>query len=287
MIFLLALRLAATALSTAALVAGGWWLAAGEDAPARRAWRAYARWVDASLQPLFVRLSPRDYALRHAGVALGAATACHLLLGSVFASALALAAAAWAGFRWPARARARRLARLDTQIDPALRNIAQTTRATANIVDALETVARQMEPPMAQEIELCVRQHRLGLTIESALQELGARAGSRNLDAAITAIVIGRTTGGNLPDILDEIAGVLRERMRLEAFIDARTAEGKAQAWIMGSMPIVLGVVVYVIDPEFVRPMFTDPLGWAILGVIFLLVVGGVALVRKVSAVEA
>ena len=281
----LVFQIVAALLATASLWIGGTALLEDERSPARRTVRAYARWVEHRLRPLFLRLSARQYALRHAGGSLAAGVVAHLLAGPAL-GVLAFCSGVGTGFYWPTYALLKRRARLETQLDPALRNVAQTLKATANLVDAFETVARQMEPPMAEEIELVVRQHRLGVTVEDALREMSARCGSRNLDAAVTAIVIGRMTGGNLPEILEEIAAVLRERMRLEAFIDAKTAEGKAQAWVMGSMPLGFAGMVYWVDPTFIRPLFGDPIGWAILGAVFLLIVLGVYWVRKISTVD-
>lgn len=282
-----ALRLAAIALLGAAFAAAAWSLALRDGAPARRAWRAYGQWVEASLRPLFLRWTPARYAARHVGAALAAAAGAFFAVPSAALAVLAFAIVVGLGFAWPAYARRRRIAALEAQIDPTLRSIAQTLKATANLIDAFETVARLLRPPMSEELELLSRQHRVGLTIEEALRDLGARAGSRNLDAAVTALAIGRQTGGHLPQILDEIAAALRERMRLEAFIDAKTSEGKAQAWIMGSMPVLLGIVVHTMDPTFLQPMFVHPVGWALLGAIAILIVLGVHFVRKVSTVDA
>ena len=279
------LTMIASLLAAGVVLVFGWWSFGGEASWGRRLFRAYARWVEESLRPLFVRLTPQAFALRHFGGAVAAAALFYLFGGPLWA-VLAGSLAVVLGFRWPKRRQAKRRARLEAQLDTTLRSISQTLRATANIVDAFETVARQLDPPMSQEIEVLLRQHRLGMTLEDALREVSARTGSRNLDAATTAIVIGRLTGGNLPEILDECAAVLRERMRLEAVIDARTAEGKAQASVIGLMPVALGVAVYLLDPSFMAPMFTDPIGWVILGIICALSGLGFYFVRKVSVVD-
>jgi tight adherence protein B len=140
---------------------------------------------------------------------------------------------------------------------------------------------------MAQEIDLALRQHRVGVPLEEALREIGTRTGSQNLDAAVTAIAIARTSGGNLPAVLEETAGVLRERMRLDAFIDAKTAEGKAQAWVMGLLPVLMSGILYYMDPNWLKPLFEDPYGWIILGVAVLCEILGVYWVRKVTRIDA
>lgn len=208
-----------------------------------------------------------------------------LLFGGAFAALLPLFTLPlqrlWVRYR-----QAKRKAALEGQIDVSLRSIAQTLKATSSLIDAFETVATEVSAPMAEELALVVAEHRLGASFDEALCRMAQRVNSRNLNAVVMALTIGRQTGGNLPQILHQVAATLRERMRLEVFIEAKTAEGKAQAWIMGAMPLVLGTLVYWVEPSFLRPLFVDPLGWAILLVIVLLMVGGVHCVRKVSTVD-
>jgi len=260
-------------------------LISGDGAPLPRLWRRYGRWADAQARLLFLRWTPLQCALAHlACVALAAALG--YSAGGWPLSALGAALAAYAGFRWPEHQRRRRRLRLDAQMDPTLRNMAQTLRVTANLTDALETVARQIDAPMSEEIDLCLRQCRLGLPVEEALRQMSERTGSASLDTAATAIVIARSTGGDLPHILEEVATALRERIRLDGLVDTKTAEGKAQAWVMGLMPPTLAAMLWNLDPEMMRPLLRDPAGWAILGVVGVLEVAGVWWVCRVTAIE-
>ena len=276
----LALASGATAAAFAAVA-----LVSGDRAPLLRVWRRYGRWAEAQASLLFLRWTPMRCAFVHAALA-GLLAALGLALGGAALGALGGGAALYAGFRWPDRQRKRRRARLEAQLDPTLRSMAQTLRVTANLTDALETVARQIDAPMSEEIDLCLRQYRLGLPIEEALRQIGERTGSRSVDTAATAIVIARTTGGDLPSILEEVAGTLRERIRLDGFVETKTAEGKAQAWVMGIMPPALAAMLWHLDPDMLRPLLHDPAGWGILGVVVVLEVAGVWWVRRVTAIE-
>jgi len=261
-------------------------LLSGECATAGLLWRLYARWAEAQARLLFLRWRPGGLAARHAGAA-GAAALGGALIGGWPLAVVAACATAVAGFRWPALRQRRRRQRLEAQLDPTLRSMAQTMRVTANLTDAMETIAGQIDPPMSEEIDLCLRQYRLGLPIEDALAQMARRVGSSSLETATTAIAIGRMTGGDLPSLLEEVAATLRERIRLDGLVETKTAEGKAQAWIMGLMPPALAALLWHLDPDMMVPLPVDPAGWATLGLVAVLEVVGVVWVRRVTAIEA
>jgi tight adherence protein B len=273
------------AMLAAAAAAAAWAAAAARRSGMPRAWERYAEWVEREARELFLAWTPARFALLHAGGAVATA-GISAALGGWALGVLAGASAAWAGFGWFRRIRRRRRARLEAQLDPTLRSMAQTLRVTANLADALETVAQQIEAPMAEEMDLCLRQHRLGLSIEDALRLMGDRAGGQSLGTVATAVVLARTTGGDLPRILDEVATTLRERVRLDGLIEAKTAEGRAQAWVMGMVPPALGAMLWHLDPDLLRPLFVDPVGWAILGTVGVLEALGVWGVRRVTSIE-
>jgi len=279
---LAALALGFGAMSAAALAVA---LVGGEHAPLERAWRRYAAWVDRETRTLFLPWSPVRCAAGHATAAALLALAGAALGGWPLAM-LAAGVATTAGFRFPVRQRRTRRARLEAQLDSTIRSMAQTLRVTANLADAIETVAHQVDPPMAQEMDLCLRQYRLGLPIEEALRQMGERAGSASVLTVSTAIVIARSTGGDLPKILDEVATTLRERIRLDGLVDTKTAEGKAQAWVMGLVPALLGAMLWKLDPDMLRPLLVDPVGWVILGIVGVLEIVGVWGVRRVTTIE-
>lgn len=260
-------------------------LIGGERPPIERVWRRYAAWADGETRSIFLPWSAARYAVGHAAIAALLALA-GAALGGWPLGALAAVGATVAGFRFPGWQRRKRRARLEAQLDPTLRSMAQTLRVTANLADAIETAAAQVDPPMAQEMDLCLRQYRIGLPLEEALRQMGERTGSASVEIVSTAILIARSTGGDLPKILDEVATTLRERVRLDGLVDTKTAEGKAQAWVMGLVPPALGAMLWRLDPEMMRPLLADPVGWAILGVVGLLEVVGVWGVIRVTAIR-
>lgn len=251
----------------------------------RRKWKEYERWADGELRGLFSQMRARQLALRQVGLALSG-----LLLGIVLGSvAYGVILAAFLGYLpiyLLARDKEKRRQQMEAQLDSTLQSLANTILVTQNLEDAFETIARQFDPPISQEADVLVKQVRLGMPMDEALRELSERVKSRNVDGLVTALTIGRQTGGELPKVLETIAGVLRETMRVEGMMQAKTAEGKAQGVVMGMLPFLFGGALQVIDPDWMRPLFHDPIGWGILALVCVLEIVGVAAIRKLSTID-
>jgi tight adherence protein B len=252
---------------------------------AHAAWRRYEISVGSQLRWLFDFTPVKKFGIRHALLFVFA-----VVFGYVMMEELGAVCGAVIGGYYPILAlsmrKSKRLARFEMQLEASLLLIATTLKATPNLVDAISTAARNLEAPMSEELDLMLREHRVGATLDEALKNFGRRMKSRYLDIAVIAITIGRATGGDLPGILDRIAGVIRETQRLEGMLDAKTAEGKMQGWFLGAMPIGLGVILYFMDPGWMTPLFRDPLGWIVLVCIAILMGAGIFGVRKVTQFE-
>lgn len=251
----------------------------------RRRWRRYEAWANANLKAIYSPLRARDFALRHAGAALAG-----LLLGVLLGSfAYGVVLAIFVGYlpvMWLERERIRRKKALEAQLDASLQSMANTILVTQNLVDAFAAIAQHFDPPISQEADILVKQVRLGTPIDDALRDLAQRCQSRNVDAIVTALTVGRQTGGELPKVLETTASVLRETMRVEGVMEAKTSEGKAQVVVMGMMPVIFGGALQLIDPEWMRPLFSDPIGWGVLTFACLLELVGLIMVRKLTTIE-
>jgi tight adherence protein B len=252
----------------------------------RDKWRAYEKWANDNLRALYSPLRARDFALRHIGVVLIA-----LLLGGVAMGSwvYGLILAVFAGYLpvlWIERERTKRRKALNEQLDATLQSMANTILVTQNLEDAFATIAQHFDPPISQEADIVVKQVRLGTPMDEALRDFAARCQSRNVDAIVTALTVGRQTGGELPKVLETTAGVLRETMRVEGVMESKTSEGKAQVVVMGMLPFLFGGALQVIDPEWMQPLFKDPIGWAIILFACFLEAVGLALVRKFTRID-
>ncbi|HHP50716.1 MAG TPA: secretion system protein [Moorella mulderi] len=158
-----------------------------------------------------------------------------------------------------------RLRRFQQQLPDALTLMANAVRAGFGLFQAMEVVRREMSPPITQEFARVLLEHSLGMDAEVVLRRLGERIPNPELDLAITAIIVQRRTGGNLGEILDSIADTIRERMRLADEVNILTAQARISALILSLLPIGLGLVIYFINPPYIVPLFTHPLGRALL----------------------
>lgn len=252
----------------------------------RRKWREYERWANDQLRALYSPLRARDLALRHAAVILVGLLAGGVLLDSWIYGVILAGFFGYLPVLWLDRERAKRRKALNAQLDATLQSMANTILVTQNLEDAFATIAQHFDPPISQEADILVKQVRLGTPMEEALRDFANRCQSRNVDAIVTALTVGRQTGGELPKVLETTAGVLRETTRVEGVMESKTSEGKAQVVVMGMLPFIFGGALQVIDPEWMSPMFHDPIGWAVLTFACLLEAIGVAMVRKLSRID-
>jgi len=171
-------------------------------------------------------------------------------------------------------------------LDTFLSTLADSLATIPNLQEALFSVLEHVEPPIKGEVEAVLGEVQLGRSLDDALNRMAGRLKLPGLDAAITAALLGKRAGGDLATILRNIGSALRELNRLEGVIKSKTAEGRTQAWVMGSAPVALIGLLEWINPEWLAPLFGDPLGWLMLGGAAVLEVVAIALIRKIVAVE-
>jgi tight adherence protein B len=155
-----------------------------------------------------------------------------------------------------------------------------------SVVQALNLVVQEMPNPMKQEFNLVMNENKLGVSLEEAFNNLARRVPAEDVEMFVTAINILKETGGNLAETFDTIVLTIRERVKIENKIAAMTAQGFYQGMIVMAVPPLLGVVISQSDPEFMEPLLTTPVGWAILVVILLLELIGLFVILRVIKIE-
>ncbi|MFU8806629.1 MAG: type II secretion system F family protein, partial [Bradymonadaceae bacterium] len=180
----------------------------------------------------------------------------------------------------------KRLRSLDEQIEESMIYMSNSFKANPSLPEAIQDVINSMGPPISQEFSVLLKEYKLGTPLDQALINMQRRVPSRNLELAISALVIGRTVGGNIPQILSDIGGTIRESYRLERVIDTQTAQGKMQAWVMGLMPLVVIAAFYLMDPELIKPLFETMTGYIILAIAAVLNIVGVMMILKIVKIE-
>jgi tight adherence protein B len=264
---------------TATVVA---WAAEKDSAPGRL-WRYYHGWWTVRLNAL--NLHPTFQAVPlWQGVALPT-----LIGGAVFMSqplVLALAAAVVVLPPWLLiRHRLRHQQALNQGLDAFLTILADSLATVPNITEALSTVLDHVGQPVKNEVLSVLKEMRIGASLEDALSHMAQRVRLPGFDAAVGAALLGKRTGGDLPGIFRRIAATVREMARLEGVIRTKTAEGRCQAWVMGSVPPGLLFILEYVDPNWIAPLWRDPIGWALIGLAAVLEVAAIALIRKIMAV--
>jgi tight adherence protein B len=145
--------------------------------------------------------------------------------------------------------------RIEQQVDGFVLALANALKSRPSIADAIVSVQTVILHPIRQEVELVVKQMRVGSTVDQALLSMSGRVASRRLDSAVTAILVGRQVGGNVPEILETTAGSMREMTRLEGVVRTKTAEGKAQLWVLAAFPFALLVAFSWASPGYFDPL--------------------------------
>ena len=262
--------------------AGGDWI--GNRLAAEKG--MYERVVGKELHRLFLGITPQEFVIYHAAFFIGSilflGIAMNWFFGIFFGGLLGIfAPRLYLRSKWSAR-----LERINEQVEEAMTYMANSFKANPSLPEAMQDVCNAMGPPISQEFGVLLKEYRLGTPLDQALINLQRRVPARNLELAIAALVIGRTVGGNIPSILDEIASTIRESYRLERMIDTQTSQGRMQAWVMGAMPAGVIGMFYLMDPDLIAPLFSGLLGYMILGGAAVLNIIGVALILKIVAID-
>ena len=182
--------------------------------------------------------------------------------------------------------RARRIKKFNEQLVDSLVGMSSALKAGFSILQAFETVVKQGLNQISQEFSLFLQQMRIGVKFEEALRNMEERVGSDDLLLMNQSIEIARQTGGNLTEVFEKIASVIRERMRIQQRIRSLTAQGRLQGIVVGSVPALLLFAMTLIDPQMMMPFFRSAMGISVLAVVVILEVCGALVIRKIVAIK-
>lgn len=182
--------------------------------------------------------------------------------------------------------RKRRIRKFNTQLVDALQAMANAFKAGLTFQQSIEHVARESFPPLSQEFGLFVREAKLGVPLEEALNNMSRRVGSDDLELVSTSTNIARQLGGNMAEMFETLSGTIRERFRLEGKIDALTSQGKLQGWVVAAMPLILGMVLNYMRPDLMQPMLDHIFGYILVGAICLMELMGIFIIRRIVNID-
>jgi tight adherence protein B len=237
-----------------------------------------------------IRLTVSEYVAMRILVGLLAGMAVMFIFGSGAIGIVLFLVAGFVGWMAPDFyvnfARGRRIRKLDAQLVEALSMISNSLKAGFGLMQSLELCSREMEHPIATEIRRTLHDINVGQSTEEALQSLARRSGSEDLDIVITAMLIQQSTGGNLAEILDNVAHTMRERIRIRGEIKTLTTQQMFTGFIIGGLPLALIFLINLINPNYMDPLFTEPIGIAMLYFACILEFFGIMLINRILAIE-
>jgi len=182
--------------------------------------------------------------------------------------------------------RRRRQKKFDEQLADGLVMVSNGLRAGLSLVQAMEMVVKEAKPPVSQEFDMVLREHRLGASLGDALSHLADRMPGTDTRLMVNATLLLLESGGNLPERFDTLAKTIQDRKRLQLKIKTMTAEGETQAWILAALPPVIGLVLNSMNHEVFSLMYTTAVGWMILILMFLMEAVGLFFMLKVVRVK-
>jgi tight adherence protein B len=217
-------------------------------------------------------------------VGLGLVTA--LFVSQPFAGPIVGVLGAFAPFAWLRRKRTVRLKRFEELFPEALDVLSRATRAGHAFQTALGMAADEMPEPVGPELKKTFDQQNFGLPVREALNELADRINSLDVRFFVTAVLIQRDTGGNLSEILDNLAHVVRERFKIQRQVRVHTAHGRFTGYVLLALPAFLAVALSIINPEHMQGMFHEKLGQMMLMGAMGMQVVGYFWIRQVIKIE-
>jgi tight adherence protein B len=184
------------------------------------------------------------------------------------------------------RRRRRRLAKLEQQLPDALDLLGRALRAGHAFGAGLQMIGEEMADPIASEFRMVHDEVKFGVALEQALANLSVRAPVTDLRYFIVAVLIQRESGGNLTEVLGNLSRLIRQRLKLFSHVRVLSAEGRMSAWLLSLLPFVIGGLMNIFNPEFMAPLWNDPLGATIVRGLLVSMTFGVLLLRKIIRIR-
>lgn len=180
--------------------------------------------------------------------------------------------------------RAKRLKAFGRQLPDALDLLGRSLKSGHSLPAGFNLIGTEMKQPLAEEFYRVFEEQNLGIPLEQALDQLANRVPNLDLRFFATAVILQRTTGGDLAEILEKISALIRARLKLQGTIAALTGEGRVSGTVLLAMAPALGVYMYFMNREYITLLFTDQMGrYMILGAVFMQVLGALAIKKIIT----
>ncbi|MFZ1052006.1 MAG: type II secretion system F family protein [Candidatus Sulfotelmatobacter sp.] len=182
--------------------------------------------------------------------------------------------------------RQKRFEKFEELFPEAIDTLARAVRAGHAFTTALEMISNEIAEPLASEFRKLYEEQKFGMPVRDALMNLTERVPLVDIKFFVTAVMLQRETGGNLAEILDNLSYVIRERFKIQRQVRVHTAQGRLTMALLMAMPPAVVAILAVFSPDFVKPLFYDPIGHALLVVSIALQTTGYFVIRKIIKIQ-
>ncbi|NEX61049.1 type II secretion system F family protein [Noviherbaspirillum galbum] len=184
------------------------------------------------------------------------------------------------------RKRHRRLRRIEHQLPDALDLLIRALRSGHAFSSGLQMLGEEMAEPIAGEFRIVADEVNFGVSMQQALVNLSQRVPMTDLRFFVISVLIQRESGGNLTEVLGNLSRLIRDRLKLLAKVKVLSSEGRLSAWILGVMPFAMAGLLYLFNPEFMSPLWTDPIGISIIQTLLVMMFLGILLLVKIVRIR-
>lgn len=217
-----------------------------------------------------------------------------IVFGVMFAVAGGAFVFGWAGallgffvpYAYASHQRSKRFQRFEEKFPEAIDTLARAVRAGHAFTTALEMIANEVSEPVAGEFRQLYEEQKFGLPVRDALLNLADRIPLVDVKFFITAVMLQRETGGNLAEILDNLSYVIRERFKILRQVRVHTAQGRLTMMLLMAMPPTIVVTMLILNPGFIQPLFTDPIGHVLIVAGITLQTLGYFFIRRIIRIQ-
>lgn len=220
------------------------------------------------------------------GAAVAMGLGAFVLLGYWIVALAAAAFAASLPYLWVRRKKTKRLDAFEEHFPEAIDFLGRAIRAGHAFSTGLQMVSEEAPEPVAGEFRQVFEEQKFGLPLEDSLLALADRVDLLDMRIFVTALLIQREVGGNLAEVLDKIAYTIRERFTIQRQVRVYTAQGRFTGYLLAGLPIAVGVLIYSMNTEYMRILFTHPTGRLMITVAAMLQITGYFIIRKIINIE-
>ncbi|NLW73586.1 MAG: hypothetical protein GX057_01630 [Clostridiales bacterium] len=180
----------------------------------------------------------------------------------------------------------KRVIAFENQLGDALVTMCNCLRSGLTLTQAFENIASEMDEPISKEFARLCNEVKYGSTLEKALVSMAERIGSDDLELTVTAINIQRQAGGNLSEILSSISETIKARVKLKSDIRVATATGRASGIVIGVLPIALGLLIFLVNPDYIISFVESDIGKVLLGIGAVMEILGFMMIKKILTIK-